>query len=348
MRILFAAPVTFDRITIFISHYVTGLSRAARRLGHESRIVQTPELDHNPRRGKFLDSEYETLRRYWRGAADFPQELELMLKLHREVSEFKPDILFLHLIDTTSVHMILDSIRKSGTLVLMWLGVHPSQVSSGIHRLAARSDCTLIYDPRYVEYYENALGIYNTRLLPLGCDIEYYDSVTPDDKFKKDYGADICFSGMVDPKREEYLRALSGMNPGIWTWDRENLSDDLKQFYRGEAYGDKLIKILKSSKIALNVHREFEISGGNYRLFEIPASGVLQVADEKCDIGKYFEPDREIVTFTGPEDLVRKVKYYLKHEGEREEIALAGYGRVKKDHALIHRMKKIVEIAESL
>lgn len=346
MKILFAAPVTFDRITFFISEYIVGLARAARTLGHEVRIVQTTENIY-PRAGKFLERELDTLRKYCKWLADLPHDLLLMSQIYQEVKDFKTDVLFIHLIDTSYLPFIINKIKQRGTRVMVWLGVHPSQTSPGIHKLLKSSDITLIYDPSYIDYYQNQLKINNIQIIPLGCDIGYYESVSPNKQFKENNGVDVCFVGIFDEHRERYLRGLSEFNLGIWSWNIGNYETLLQKFYKGVIYGENLIRLLKSSKIVVNIHRDFEISGGNYRLFEIPACGAFQIVDEKKDIGKYFEIGKEIVTFKDENDLGLKVKYYLEHPEERQRIANAGYERVKKDHTLVDRMEKIIKIAES-
>ena len=44
------------------------------------------------------------------------------------------------------------------------------------------------------------------------------------------------------------------------------------------------------------------------------------------------------------DELVEKIKYYLKNDREREKIALAGQKRTLKDHTFFERAKKLLEI----
>lgn len=344
MRILFAAPVTFEKITFFISQYVTGLARAASALGHEVQIIRTTENMYNPYLWEFLEKEFTTFRKYFKRIADLPHDLLLMFQVLNEVKIFKPDILFIHLIDTSYFPSIMKKIKKRGIRTVAWLGVHPSQVSTDIHRLLRASNHALIYDPDYIDFYANQLHINNIKILPLGCDIEYYEHVIPDNEYSAENQTDVCFIGLFDRHRETYLRVLSEVNLGIWSWNIGAYDTPLKKFHKGVVYNKEMIKVIKSSKIALNIHRDFEISGGNYRLFEIPACGVLQIVDDKRDIGKYFEIGKEIVTFKDEGDLKLKVKYYLEHPDEREKIAKAGFERVKRDHSLMNRMEKIINL----
>jgi spore maturation protein CgeB len=177
--------------------------------------------------------------------------------------------------------------------------------------------------------------------------VDYYGSIIPDPNFTKEHNPDICFIGFFDRHREIYLKALSGFNLGIWSWNIKDFDTPLRIFHKGTVFGENMIKIIKSSKIALNIHRDFEVSGGNYRLFEIAACKTFQLVDEKKDIGKYFKIGKEIITFSNENDLKEKVEYYLNHPDEREEIANAAYNRVKHDHTLVHRMTKIINLINS-
>lgn len=346
MRILFAAPVTFQRITFFISQYIIGLARAASALGHEVRIVQTTENMYNPHLWKFLEKEFATLRKYFKSIVDLPHDVLLLFQVLNEVKKFGPDILFIHLIDTSHFPSIMNKIKERGIRTVAWLGVHPSQVSSDIQRLLRASSHVLIYDPNYADYYVSELRINNLRIVPLGCDVEYYERITPEMEYSEQNQTDVCFVGLFDRHRERYLRVLSEFNLGIWSWNIGEYDTPVKKFHRGVACDKEMIKVIKSSKIALNIHRDFEISGGNYRLFEIPACGVLQIVDEKRDIGNYFEIGKEIVTFKDESDLKAKVKYYLEYPDEREKIARAGLERVRRDHSLINRIQRIINLIE--
>jgi spore maturation protein CgeB len=344
MKILFAAPITFNRITFFISQYTIGLARAALSLGHEVKVIQTTENMYNPYLWDFLMKEFNILRSLIKPVVDFPHDILLFNQIIREIESFKPDLLFIHLIDTSYLPFFFNKIRGQGVRTFTWLGIKPSKVSSGILRLLRTCDYVFIYDPDYIEYYNNYLKINNVHVVPLGCDVSYFDSVRTEENSQMQYGVDVSFVGLFDKHREKYLKALSGFNLGIWSWNIYDYKSPLIEFHKGIVYGKSMIEVFKSSKIVLNIHRDFEKSGGNYRLFEIPAAGAFQIVDEKKNIGNYFKIGEEIVTFRDENDLRRKVKYYLEHPDEREKIARAGYERVKRDHSLVDRLQKMLGI----
>lgn len=346
MKILLAAPVQFDRITLFISDYFTSLARAADKLGHQARLFATTESSSNPLIPRGLSREYQTLRRYLSQFVDFPHDMLLVRQLWREVVEFEPDVVLLHVIDTSYLARIVPKIRAMGIKVLVWLGVHPSQVSAGVHDLLRSADNTLYYDQSYRRHYEDVLGIDNLLLLPLGCDIDRFDAIGTEAKECCTDLVDVCFAGLFDSHREKYLMALREFNLGIWSWNIGDFNTPLKRFHRGHAFGDNLVRIYKSAKIVLNIHRSFERSGGNYRLFEIPASGAFQMVDDKPGLSKYFSVGKELVTFSDERDLRNKVAHYLENESERSAIASAGHERVRRDHTLVQRMEYLLRSIE--
>ncbi len=68
------------------------------------------------------------------------------------------------------------------------------------------------------------------------------------------------------------------------------------------------------------------------RDFEVTMSGGFYIVEYMEELEEFFDLGREIVCYTGPEDLAEKIKYYLGHDTEREAIRRAGYERCRRDH----------------
>jgi len=96
-----------------------------------------------------------------------------------------------------------------------------------------------------------------------------------------------------------------------------------------ERYAD----ILRQSKISLNF--SFSVPGTHQlkaRVFEILFSGALLMEDENSETKQYFTPMVDYVAFDSKEDLLEKIRYYLNHEDERQEIAYNGYIKATQDY----------------
>jgi len=109
-------------------------------------------------------------------------------------------------------------------------------------------------------------------------------------------------------------------------------------------FGKDYYSVLSRSKMTFNCHIDCsEQYAGNIRLFEATGMGACLITDRKKNITDFFEPDVEILTYRGQEECVEKVKYYLVHDDEREQIARAGQRRTLCDHTYRKRMEKLDE-----
>lgn len=90
-------------------------------------------------------------------------------------------------------------------------------------------------------------------------------------------------------------------------------------------------------KSFLNRNRE-QIKGRN---FEIPGCGGFLITGDADNLRDYYKAGKEIVIFENDKDLVKKIRYYLEHEKEREEIALSGYNRTIREHTYEKRFNDI-------
>jgi spore maturation protein CgeB len=68
------------------------------------------------------------------------------------------------------------------------------------------------------------------------------------------------------------------------------------------------------------------------RDFEVPMSGGFYMVEYMEELEEFYDIGREIVCYTGKEDLAEKVQYYLARDDERERIGRAGRERCLRDH----------------
>ncbi len=70
-------------------------------------------------------------------------------------------------------------------------------------------------------------------------------------------------------------------------------------------------------------------------------SGAFYLVEECDELNDFFEPNREIVCFSDPDELVEKARYYLDHDADRERISLAGLLRARAEHTWHGRFRKV-------
>lgn len=142
-------------------------------------------------------------------------------------------------------------------------------------------------------------------------------------RVKKALGRRLRIYGLSSPKKNVYFNLRYGF-PG---WVRPLAFEDYVPLYQ-------------RVKIGINVHNRGDYSVGNYRLFDLPANGVMQISDGGKWLGEFFEVGKEVVGYRDVDDLVALVRHYLDHNSDRERIAVAGFRRAMKDHRFSGRMRQ--------
>ena len=100
-------------------------------------------------------------------------------------------------------------------------------------------------------------------------------------------------------------------------------------------------RLLASSKVIFNTHRNEPEDYSNIRIFEATGVGSCLMTDKPEKVKSYFLPDEEILTFSSVEECVEKVNYVLENEKVRKEIASKGQLRTINNYTTMHHCEKI-------
>ncbi len=104
-------------------------------------------------------------------------------------------------------------------------------------------------------------------------------------------------------------------------------------------------RIYSQARIVFNTSIAGDVT---MRDFEGTASGALLLTDSAANgLDELFEIGKEVVVYDDDEDLLRKVDYYLAHDGERKEIAEAGCRRTHADHTYHRRVRHLLEAVQA-
>lgn len=107
----------------------------------------------------------------------------------------------------------------------------------------------------------------------------------------------------------------------------------LKRIWQGQAWGLDMYRVYMRSKIVINRHGEVAQGiSNNMRMFEATGCGALMMTEASENLDCYFEDGFECVSYTDESDLIEKIRYYLDHDDERQDIAEAGHQRAMKYH----------------
>jgi len=163
-------------------------------------------------------------------------------------------------------------------------------------------------------------------LLPFSVDTNIYKKL----KLKKEY--DVCAVYKVRdgqyPNRGKIHDILNKMN--IKTITRTVVKKNL-------------IKAINESKIIITSNNRFGHLSMRYT--ETLACGGFLLADRPKDLDKLgFVDGKHLVLYKNLKDLKSKIKYYLNHGKEREEIAKNGMNYVRANHSCERRVKEMTDI----
>lgn len=231
----------------------------------------------------------------------------------------------------------------------------------------------LVYCKSYERVQYEALGrpvIY----MPLGyCDEVHRPLPSTDPR----WAAAVGFLGGWEPRRERLLHDVAGagmdlkiwggywdfLHDGRWTLRRHLILRQLagKDSFRihkdellsrahqgGEVYGDDYARALSGSRIGLGLLRRVVPEQHTTRTFEIPACGSMLIADRTPEHQELFAEGAEAEFFSSAEELVDKIRYYVRNEDRRAAVAAAGYNRcVKAKYAYVHRLAAVLSHVSS-
>ena len=183
-------------------------------------------------------------------------------------------------------------------------------------------------EPDYVEKYRN-IGYNNIIVGGWHANDSFYVKQECEKKY------DVTFIGqMNNPDRKKYIEYLR--TNGVDVHNFHGLSHD------------EMVKVWSETKIGLNFSKNYNgvpvRTQMKLRPFEISAAkGTLIMSEYHSGLKYFYDIDKEIVTFTSPEEMLKKIKILLANEKIRNKIAIAGNNRFYKDHTSHKRMQKIIE-----
>lgn len=173
-----------------------------------------------------------------------------------------------------------------------------------------------------------------------------YDPHThyPQPSEEKDF--DVLFVGTLWQSRIQLLEQVdwSGIKvalKGTWVAPPEPKDSSLEQFY-----DDTCVRNIEApalygrARICLNPHRAHPTAESlNPRAFELAACEAFQILDQRAETQDVF--DGASVSFTSAEDLEQKVRWWLAHDSDRQDVVRRAKERVL-PHTFDARLESIL------
>ena len=318
---------------------------ALRRLGHSVQV-----LDEN----NYVPLHWQT--KLSKGIRKIFRPLfvkELLLDADRHVRRFRPHCLFVF--KGNWVHPeVVDNCRRQG---LFTANYYPdvSFLSHGpyIPRTLPRYDHVFTTKTYGVGDMQARLGLENVSFLAPGYDPELHRHVELSAEEQEKFGCDVVFIGTWSRKKEAIMAALRQESPHlkvkIWgsQWEKSR-STNLQEWIMDDIVtGDEYVKAICGSSICLGLLSEQGegASSGDLitaRTFQIPACRTLMLHERNPEVLRYFAEGREAAFFSTHSEAARMIEHYLSRPQEREEVALNGLTRARRDGYSIDERMKVV------
>lgn len=196
-------------------------------------------------------------------------------------------------------------------------------------------------------------GQENADWWPLGVfDYMFDPTVTQESIMNGQPDIDVVYLGRLNRSKAPFLaRIKKGLGrrlrlQGFWKMQHNlyfNLKYNFPGWVRPLPIGQEL-SFYRRAKVGFNLHNRGDYTVGSFRLFALPANGVMQISDGGSYLAQFFRVGEEIEGYENVDDLIDKIHYYLDHDEERRNIAVNGFKRVMRDYRFSYLLQRAGEL----
>lgn len=307
-----------------------------------------PHLPHPQFESRFIAANWPLAQQTWAVENGVSPKLHPSLILQKQIAAFQPDVIYF----TNPIAFdsrFVRSLEKRPTLVMGWRAAEvPADTDwSDFDLIISNNPPTLReavehgaravepFSPGFPQFIADAM-----RGVEESVDVSFCGSWS--------YAHGIRNKIWTDLSKTLLRRDTSfQLQFHIFADDPAQLPLAISMHDQGAKFGLAMHRALKQSRISLNALSHVgETISANMRLFEIAGTGGFQLMEHHSDITNYFEPGKEIVTYTGVPDMVEKIEHYLAHPEERRLISQRGQERCLTQHSMKNRVLEFAALVE--
>jgi spore maturation protein CgeB len=275
----------------------------------------------------------------WHKSLKAAMNRDLIRQVNAWMAEEKADVIFAYLSEELVEPATLQAIRSHGVPLVNlalndkehFVGKVKNGRAYGVRDICHYFDlCWTSTEDSLVKYcVEGALPLYLTE----GANPQIHKP------YRLEKTIDVSFVGQCYGNRAAVIAELKKEGFAVKTYGAGWPSGPLTT--------EEMVKMYSRSKINLGFggiagHKDtFCLKG---RDFEIPMSGGLYLTEDHPELPYAFRPGEEILTYSGIDDLISKIRYYLQHPDEAESIRKRGYERSLREHSWEMRFAKIFRL----
>jgi spore maturation protein CgeB len=253
----------------------------------------------------------------------------------------------------------LDAVRSRSIPTVQW---HPDPIlDDSVLRLARKVDFLFTMAQGLVEDYRKA-GVAKVAWLSQGFAPSFFEPGEVSAHDRAFYASSVASVGNLSSQPEYIGRRKSlsrvlregfdlkwwGPPPARRLGNLSFLLSPLGRAYGGRfVYGSEYAKVASLSAIFLAFDRAPHIRNSmSQRLYMATGCGAFYLCQYVEGMEEVLEPGREIETFSGEEEMIDKIRFYLPREEARRKIAGQGRQRVSRQYTYRHRFLEMFSVLD--
>lgn len=264
---------------------------------------------------------------------------DLNRRLLDAVECFRPEVVFVVLMNCEIWLETLALIRKAGAKVVFW-GADDSWRYEQLTRHFARVGDLWITTSNEAMKSGQAEGLRNMMLSQWAANGAQLQMPLPASECRYQ----VSFIGSSYGNRPKWVAELqaAGITVDCFGFGWPN----------GPVAATEIPRIIRESVLSLNfgdsgvqMHgvRPYLSRQIKARVFEVPGAGGCLLTEPADQLEAYLSPGCEIEVFSGPEDLAEKIRYLLAHPERRDIMALAGFRKTRDAHTYQARFTEVLD-----
>ena len=312
---------------------------ALHNLGHEVAIVDTNVAGANWGRlaGAVASKAIDIFFREPERKAD--------RKLLQKVDKFSPTLILVILGSQLSPKTVVRLRQVSKVPIVCWCQDQMTTLGRQ-YLLGAGYDAIFLKDRYMQDLFSRMIKSTSFHYLPEACNPRVHRTVdlSPDDISR--FGCDVGIACTLYYYRQEILQQLGEFDLKLWGAVPDWLLYRLREPPRGrEIFMEDKARAARAARICLNTLHFAEIDGLNSRAFELAGCGAFQIVTSRPVLREHFLPGIEVETFESIEELIEKIRHYLRHPDSAASIAERGQKRAHATHTYELRLQEIFRVA---
>lgn len=261
-----------------------------------------------------------------------------------QISRFAPSLILVIQGNSLSPKTVAAIRARSQAAIACWCQDQIS-VLGRAYLLGAGYDAVFVKDRYMQDLFSRMIRSSSFFYLPEACNPEVHRPLEITAEDRQRYGCDVLLLGSLYYYRHEILRQLEEFDLKLWGYVPSWLINRLAgRHMGGDLVLEKKARAVRSAHIALNPLHYAEIDGLNCRAFELAGCGAFQMVTSRPVLREHFVPGMEVETFDSTDELVDKIRHYLKNPHLAAAIAERGQVRAHTEHTYEARLKEILRV----